>query len=135
MLLDDGRVFADFVADIIHGRDIRMKSDGAISRAFCYLSDAVAGFFTVLLKGENGHAYNIANSDAEITIINLAETLVTLFPERNLKVIRQERKASDTYLQSNILRSCPDISKARGLGWHPVIGIREGFSLTIRSYL
>ena len=31
MRLDDGRVFADFVADIVHDRDIVLKSDGARS--------------------------------------------------------------------------------------------------------
>ncbi len=51
MRLDDGRVFADFVADIVNFRDIIMKSDGSAQRAFCYLADATVAFFTVLLKG------------------------------------------------------------------------------------
>ena len=56
MDLDDGRVFADLVADIIAGRNIVMKSDGKHRRPFCYLADAVEGIFTVLLRGKNGEA-------------------------------------------------------------------------------
>ncbi|MBI3891533.1 MAG: NAD-dependent epimerase/dehydratase family protein, partial [Candidatus Wallbacteria bacterium] len=62
MRLDDGRVFADFVADIVQGRDILLQSDGSALRAFCYLADATVGFFTVLLKGKVAEAYNIGNS-------------------------------------------------------------------------
>ncbi|MBI3891539.1 MAG: UDP-glucuronate decarboxylase, partial [Candidatus Wallbacteria bacterium] len=78
-------------------------------------------------------AYNIGNSDTGLTILQLAERLVGLFPERGLKVIRQERAAGG-YLPSAIERSCPDASKARALGWSPKTGIDEGFSRTIGSY-
>ena len=50
MRLDDGRVYADFINDIVNNRDIVMKSDGSAIRAFCYVADAVTGFFTVLLN-------------------------------------------------------------------------------------
>jgi len=45
MRLDDGRVFADFVADLVAGRDIVMRSGGLARRAFCYIADATEGFF------------------------------------------------------------------------------------------
>lgn len=59
MKLDDGRVFADFVGNILNRQDIAMTSEGTAIRAFCYLADATAGFFTILLNGVNGEAYNI----------------------------------------------------------------------------
>ena len=76
MKLDDGRVFADFIANILNKKDIIMKSDGSAIRAFCYLSDAVSGFFTVLLNGENGSVYNVGNDKGVVSILNLAERLV-----------------------------------------------------------
>jgi nucleoside-diphosphate-sugar epimerase len=45
--MNDGRVYADFVSDIVHERNILMKSDGSARRAFCYIADATLGFFTV----------------------------------------------------------------------------------------
>ncbi len=134
MQLDDGRVYADFIADIVEGRNIVMKSDGSAMRAFCYLSDATLGFFTVLLKGENGHAYNVGNPTQEISIINLADKLVSLFPEKKLKVIRSDNSKSVTYLKSIVSRNCPDITKASGLGWNPTVSAEDGFTRTIKSY-
>lgn len=128
MRFDDGRVFADFVADIVHGRDIVIKSDGSASRPFCYLSDAVAGFFAVLLKGEPGEAYNVGNDRAEISIRGLAELLVALFPEKRLKV------RIEGYQETPVIRVCPDISRIRELGWEPMISLEQGFLRTVRSY-
>ncbi len=133
--LDDGRVFADFIADIVYNRNIIMKSDGSAVRAFCYLADAAAGFFTVLLKGHNGEAYNVGNDKGAISIKDLANMLVSLFPEKKLSVIRAERVGNTGYLKSKITRSCPEISKIRLLGWEPQFQIEDGFKRTIRSCL
>lgn len=132
MDLGDGRVFADFVADIVAGRDIVMKSEGRAERAFCYLADATAGFFTVLLRGEPGQAYNVGNPAGLISIADLAETLTGLFPERGLRV-RQEAPAGG-YLPSPIHRNCPDIAKAAALGWRPETTVPEGFRRTVASF-
>ena len=133
MKLDDGRVFADFIANILNKKDIIMKSDGSAIRAFCYLSDAVSGFFNVLLNGENGSVYNVGNDKSVVSILNLAERLVNLFPEYKLKVIRKERNDS-IYLESKIKRSSPDISKIRSIGWEPHYSIEEGFKRTLKSF-
>lgn len=134
MRLDDGRVFADFVADVVHRRPIALKSDGSATRSFCYLGDATAGFFTVLLGGQSGKAYNIGNNNAECSISWLAEMLAGLFPERRLSVIRQTRSPDDPYVPSRLERSCPDISLARSLGWNPETTPEDGFRRTIRTF-
>lgn len=134
MRLDDGRVFADFVADIVNNRDIVMKSDGSSIRPFCYLADATVGFFTILLKGEIGQAYNIGNDQGEISILDLANLLVTSFPEKRLKVVKQDFAFPPGYLKSPISRNCPDISKAHALGWQPQTSVKDGFERTVRSF-
>jgi UDP-glucuronate decarboxylase len=134
MRLDDGRVFADFVHDVLEGRPIVLKSDGRATRAFCYLADATRGFFAVLLRGVAGQAYNIGNDSAECSIGGLADLLAGLFPEKNLSVVRQARKADDPYLPSALERSCPDITLARQLGWQPTTSLMEGFRRTVRSF-
>lgn len=130
----DGRVFADFVADIVAGRDIVMTSDGAARRAFCYVTDAVVGFFTVLFEGQPGDAYNVGNDEAEISVRALAETLVGLFPEKRLKAVFQTKTPQPGYIASAVARNCPDTGKLRGLGWRPKTGIAEGFRRTVQSY-
>lgn len=133
MDLGDGRVFADFVADIVARRDIVLKSDGSAKRPFCYLSDATVAFFKILLEGNSGEAYNVG-SDTECSILELAEMLCRLFPERKCRVIRQERKTGDPYIVSPVIGGHFDLSKIRSLGWKPVTNIKEGFARTIKSY-
>lgn len=133
MDLDDGRVFADFVADIVARRDIVMKSDGSARRPFCYIADSVAGIFTVLLRGSNGEAYNLG-AESEVTILELAELLCGLFPERNCRVVRQARDPADPYIPSSNPGGHFDLSKIKALGWHPTTGIEEGFRRTVSSY-
>jgi nucleoside-diphosphate-sugar epimerase len=137
MRLDDGRVFADFVADILARRDIVLKSDGLAMRPFCYLGDATAGFFSALLRGEAGLAYNIGNPDAEISVGDLAELLAGLHPRLRLKVVRKqtEQWRPTGYLQSPIPRSVPDVGRAaEHLEWRPSTALREGFHRTLISF-
>lgn len=134
MLLDDGRVYADFVANILSNQPITLKSDGTARRAFCYASDAVAGFWTVLLSGVHGQVYNVGNPAEEISIGALADMLVGLYPEKKLSVQFAARENDSAYLVSPIVRNCPDITKIEKLGWFPRTTVREGFKKTIESY-
>jgi len=132
--LDDGRVFADFVADIVLGRDIVMRSDGSAIRAYCYLVDAVDGLFRILLRGDPATAYNLGNDEAECSVLELAQTLVDAFPERGLRVVRGVR-SEDGYLPSHVQRTRPDTTRLRALGWSPRYSVREGFTRTVLSYV
>lgn len=134
MKLDDGRVYADFVADAVIGRDIVLKSDGLARRSFCYLADATAGFWLVLLNGANAQAYNIGNPECEISISNLAHLIAGLYPTKRMSVIFEHRTESERYIQSNISVTCPDIIKARNIGWSPLTSLENGFRKTIESY-
>lgn len=131
--LDDGRSFADFISNIINHKDIELFSDGKAIRNFCYIADAILGFFTVMLKGKVGEAYNVA-TDEEISILDLAKLLVEkVFPERNLKVVIKT-DVSKNYLRMNFSRTTVDISKAKALGWELNFPLEEGFKRTVRSF-
>jgi UDP-glucuronate decarboxylase len=131
--LDDGRSFADFISNIVNYQDIYIFSDGKALRNFCYLADATLGFFTVMLKGQIGEAYNIA-TDHEISIIDLAKLLVEkVFPERNLKVLMKKDTSKD-YLRVNYSRTAVDIAKVKALGWKLNYPVEEGFKRAIESY-
>jgi UDP-glucuronate decarboxylase len=135
MQLDDGRVYADFVACILHKEPIALKSDGLATRSFCYSADAVAGFWKVLLDGVPGQSYNIGNPDGEISMRALGQLLVGMYPEKGLTLSYVERQQGDNYLASAVARGCPDIAKAEALGWRPGTSLADGFRRTIESYL
>lgn len=131
MPLDDGRVFTDFVGNILRSEDIQLNSDGSAVRPMLYLSDAVKAYFRVMLLGNDGEAYNIV-SDDYISILNLAETLVSLYPDKNLKVSYKKQPAG--YLQSKEKDNRFSITKIEKLGWKQKYSIKDGFKRTIESY-
>lgn len=134
MTLDDGRVYADFVANILNNQNIVLNSDGSAKRAFCYLTDATLGFLTVLVHGENGTAYNVGNPQEEYSILELANILVNLYPEKKLAVILNTI-TNTNYLKSTITRNSPNINKLKKINWNPIVTVEEGFKRTISSFL
>lgn len=131
---NDNRVFSEFVSDIVNNRNITMKSDGTPVRAFCYIADATVAFFKILLDGSAGEVYNVSNSDTLMSIRDLANMLVLIFPEKKLHVEQIERNKSTQYLEnSNFNTVAADISKLVKLGWKPYFSAQEGFRRTIVS--
>lgn len=136
MDLNDGRVFADLVANVVNRQHLTLKSDGSAIRPFCYLRDATLGFLTVMVKGEPGQAYNVGNPSQEKSIRDLANILAGLFPELNLEVkFDIPHSANSGYLKSPIKRNAPDITKVSALGWLPTTTVEDGFRRTILSFL
>lgn len=128
--LEDGRVFASFVSSILKNKNIVIKSDGLAKRSFCYVADAVRAYFLVLLNGENGQAYNVSN-DYEISIKQLAELLINISENNNIKI---EYDYDKNKISSASLHGLLDNKKVKELGWSPNIKEEEGFKRTIESF-
>ena len=125
---EDGRVFADFAFAVARGQPLVMTSDGSARRAFCYGDDAVEGLLTVLLKGQPATPYNLANPQAELSVKELAELLVSIGLDLGLPTRLEQRPPPGGYLPSPFNRLVPDIGRLRLLGWTPRVGAREGFT-------
>ncbi len=54
--ITDGRVHPGLRPDVLAGRDIVMFSDGSPKRTFCYATDAITGYYKVLVRGGNRRA-------------------------------------------------------------------------------
>ena len=129
----DTRVFAEFTGNILRGENIILKSDGTSRRAFCYLTDTASALLHVLLKGENGQSYNVGNSRAYVSMRELAEILVSLFPEKHLRV-QTEKRIQNGYMPSTSQNEIPmNTEKIEQLGWQPLISIEEGFRRTVTA--
>ena len=135
--ITDKRVLPDFARDILAGRDIVMLSDGAPTRTFCYIADAIVGYYKILIKGHPGEAYNIGVETPEISMAQLAEHVTTLGQQLfgySGKVVKQESADKD-YLVDNPNRRCPVITKARTqLGYEPSITLEEGMRRSLIWY-
>lgn len=137
MNINDGRAFSDFCKNISEGNNIILYSDGSASRSFCYITDAIKAYFLILVKGEKGESYNVGNVDQEISIKDLADKLINLYPEKGLKVVRQIQEKDITYdkMKSPVRKTLPDTSMIEKLGWKPIVDIKTGFKRTIDSII
>ena len=129
MSIYDGRVQADFLKNVFHNEDIVLKSEGTAVRTYTYIADAVAGLYRILLNSED-IVYNIGNEDGKVSIRELAEIMVSIYPERNLKLVfdipEGGTKGTAPYTLG-ILNS----EKLRKIGWNPKYSVKEGFKRTL----
>ncbi len=132
MLIDDYRVVPSFIARSLSGKPLFVHGQGKQTRTFCYISDAISGFFKVLLSEENGQTYNIGNDDEEITMMHLAKQIAKLSPRKTtIKTIPYPA----TYPQDEPRRRCPDLTKAKkDLSYNPQISLIEGLKRTMHWY-
>ncbi len=132
--LDDGRVFSDFCKNIINNENIVLKSDGTAKRSFLYVADAVIAYLKVLLDGEVAKAYNVGGDESnEISIKNLSEMLVSLYPKKKLHVIFDINNDDLTYskMRTPQKQVLPNLDRIHSLGWYSTTSIRECFKKTI----
>ena len=136
--IDDRRVVPDFARDVLAGRDIVLLSDGSASRTFCYVADAVDGYYRVLVDGRPGEPYNIGTDRPEISMRQLAERLAAVAGEvtgYSGDVVVGTSDDPD-YLTDNPNRRSPVIDKARTeLGYHPEVELDDGLERALRWYL
>ena len=122
----DYRVLPNFASRIKSGDPLHIYGDGTQTRTFCYITDALVGFFLVILNGVPGEAYNIGNPKPEISMVDLAEALKN--------VAKSEIKYNlieypDSYPADEPMRRSPDIRKAYlQLGFEPVVKFEDGLA-------
>lgn len=130
MALDDGRVQADFAANVVNGRDIVLNSDGTAVRTYTYVADAIAGMFTVLLIGTET-AYNVADPLGFVAIRRLAELFTQVRPELGLKLVFTNEADARAY--NSAKGQGLDSSRLAALGWSPAVTLPTGLARMIAS--
>ena len=65
---NDFRVIPTMIKKALLGEHLTIHANGKQTRSFCYISDAIVGFFNILLSSRNGEVYNIGNAKEEINM-------------------------------------------------------------------
>jgi nucleoside-diphosphate-sugar epimerase len=127
--ITDRRVLPDFMRDVRAGRDLSILSDGSPTRTFCYVADAVTGYYKALVRGRPGEAYNVGTERPEVSMRELAEKVAAL----GRRYLGYRGSVSfgvaeeSNYLVDNPNRRCPVIDKARReLGYEPGVSLDDG---------
>lgn len=131
--LDDDRVWAQFIANIVRGQDILLKSNGAAYRSFCYVTDTAAALLLILLKGRGAEPYNVADENSNTTIRDFAKTAAAAFPEKGISLSflhkeDEEEPSGETGKTPEIL----DHARLDGLGFTAQVSLKEGIMRAVR---
>ena len=120
----DYRVMPNFTFNALEGKSLQVYGSGVQTRTYCYITDAVSGFWKVIIKGKPGQAYNIGNPEPEISVNELALKFKKLY-QKELEINIEDYP--ENYPEDEPNRRCPSIDKAKkDLGYNPKIGIDEG---------
>ena len=125
---NDNRVYAQFIRNILKGENIVMKSTGEQLRSWCYVVDCVSALLYILLKGESGEAYNIADPNSVITIKQLAEMLATIGKS---KVIVDTPSGTEKHGYNPVSKSVFSVDKLQGLGWKVCESMNKKMTRTV----
>jgi UDP-glucuronate decarboxylase len=125
---NDGRVVSNFIVQALRGDDITLYGDGSQTRAFCYVSDLLAGFLKLMATEESVIGpVNIGNPH-EISVRELAERVIALTGSKSKIVFRPLPQDDPT-------QRCPDITLARKLlDWQPKVDLEDGLTRTIAYF-
>jgi dTDP-glucose 4,6-dehydratase/UDP-glucuronate decarboxylase len=133
--LKDKRVIPDFFSNILNGNKIEILSDGHVTRTFCYISDAIAGYLQILLSEHNGEAFNIGTENPEITMLDLAKTISRIVKGNDEFEYEHKVSADRNYLTDNPQKRCPDLTKSRTmLEYNPQVTLEDGLTRIYNYY-
>jgi nucleoside-diphosphate-sugar epimerase len=125
----DNRASAEFTRQAVSGKNIVMKSKGDQLRSYCYTLDCASAILAVLIKGENGNAYNISNPNSICTIKDIAEAIAKAAQITvEYDIPTEEEKKSYSPMNNSSLGS----DKLEALGWKPMFPIDIGVRAMIR---
>jgi nucleoside-diphosphate-sugar epimerase len=128
LLKSDTKAMSQFLHKAIAGEDIVLKSAGTQYYSYTYVADAVSGLLTVLLCGEKGEAYNIADEKSDITLKDLAETIAGCVGK---KVVFEIPDFVESAGYSTATKARLDGTKLKSLGWNLKYPIKDGVERTI----
>ena len=123
----DNRVFAQFAKSVIDKKDIVLHTQGRTKRCYCYTTDAITAIYTILTKGENNTAYNVANKNTYISIYDMAKSL----ENGNTKVVIETDHKDHGYNPE--MQICLDTQNLENLGWSAKTSLDEMFKRLICS--
>ena len=125
----DQRVFAQFARSATTGSDIVLHTAGLSAKPYCYTTDAASALLYIMLRGQSGTAYNVANENTYISIREMAEFVREHFaPQININI---EEQTGCGYAPTTRLKlNCARLQK---LGWTPHYNLLQMFQNLISS--
>lgn len=128
MLMSDTKAISQFIIKAIDGENIVLKSAGTQYYSYTYVADAVAGLLVVILCGDCGEAYNIADEDSDIMLKDLATVIAGCVGRQ---VVFETPNDVESAGYSKATKARLNGSKLKKLGWRPKYDIKSGMERTL----
>jgi len=131
----DMRVAAQFARKAIAGENIELHTEGDSIANCCDTVDVISGLLILLLKGENGKAYNIVNPEASMTVRQMAELVAGEVCGGKIDVIVK------VPMEVKSLGYAPDVGfklngdRLQSLGWKPHYRLADMFQRMIADWI
>lgn len=132
ILPTENRVFAQFARSAVNGENIVLHTTGESEGNYVYTADAIRAILMLLVKGESGEAYNIANEQSHTTIRNMAELVAEQIAGGAIKVVLDIPQDASSLGYAPPVKMWLDASKMRALGWEPTVGLADAYRRMIR---
>lgn len=128
----ENRVFSQFARSLINETDIVLHTQGDSYGNYCYTSDCITALLFMLLKGENGEAYNVVNESTNIMIRDMAKLVADMSGGKiNLVFDIPEDALKYGYAPSVKMKLCG--KKLADLGWKASVDLPEMYTRLIKS--
>ena len=128
MLYEDTKAISQFIKNGLEKKDIVLKSEGNQLYSYNYVADSVSGLLTILLKGNDGEAYNISDCNSNYTLKQLASLIANLTGV-NIKYEIPSVLEQSGY--SKATKALMDSTKLEKLGWKAHWNMENGIRQTL----
>lgn len=128
LLKTDTKALSQFLHKAVTEENIVLKSEGNQFYSYLHVMDSVSGLLTVLLRGENGEAYNISDDASDIILRDLA-TIIANYSGK--KIVFEIPDAIESAGYSKATKARLDSKKLQELGWSAKYDIKSGIERTI----
>lgn len=122
--LSDNRMPMQFARAVVEHRDIVLHTQGKTLSNYVYLTDAITGILTLLIKGDKGQAYNICNDTETRSVREIADLVASKVADGSISV-RIEMKENMGYAPDVAMYLNSD--KIKNLGWKPEVGMKSAY--------
>ena len=119
---------SNFCTNLLENKPLLIHGSGQDVRAWCYVTDMVEAIRLILkTPSAAGQSFNIGNSAAAVTTLELARLLIDIHGRGEIKSIDAPFNAIPVRI--------PNVDRARAvLGFEPKVSLAEGLTRTLSWY-
>lgn len=130
----DTRIVPKSLKKIINGEDIEIYRDPSSVIQYTYIADMIAAILLVMLKGENGKAYNAAG-DEVVKMDDVIEWMIRSDKRITSKLIEKDIDQNYSFSKGKGINYVKlSNERLKGLGWKQLFRVKDGFERTVKSY-